>query len=77
MGFRIGGFSLNADAGATLPRKVVAERVRRATDGEIILAHMNRPASPSTEGLMNGLVSLQAGGTQFVRLDQVEQRRVK
>ena len=77
MGFRVAGFTLNADAGAVLPRKTVAERVRRASDGDIILAHMNRPASSAGEGLAEGLQALQEAGYQFVRLDSVDVQRVK
>jgi len=71
LGFRVAGFSLNADAGATLPRRAVAARVRAARDGDVILAHMNKPASDTAEGLMVALAELQGRGFRFVRLSDV------
>lgn len=72
LGFRIAGFSVNADAGATLSRHAVYERVRRARPGDVILAHMNRPAGETFEGLQPALLALKARGAVFVRLDEVE-----
>lgn len=68
LGFRVAGFSLNADAGATLPRRAVYERVRRAQPGDVILAHMNKPAGDTSEGLQPALLELRARGFVFVRL---------
>ncbi|HQR69946.1 MAG TPA: polysaccharide deacetylase family protein [Burkholderiaceae bacterium] len=72
MGFRIAGFSVNADAGATLSANSVSARVRRAQPGDVILAHMNKPSSDTNEGLRPALLELRARGLQFVRLDDVE-----
>jgi len=72
LGFRIAGFSVNADAGATLSRHAVYERVRRAQPGDVILAHMNRPAGDTFEGLQPALLYLKARGAEFVRLDAVQ-----
>ena len=71
MGFRIAGFSVNADAGATLKKPQIIERLRHVRDGDIIIAHMNKPASDTAEGLIVGLVELQQRGLVFARLDQV------
>jgi peptidoglycan/xylan/chitin deacetylase (PgdA/CDA1 family) len=68
LGYRVAGFSLNADAGATLPRAAVSARVRRAQDGDIILAHVNRPRSEAGEGLIEGLTALCERGYRFVKL---------
>ena len=46
MGFRIAGFSVNADAGATLKKPQIIERLRRVRDGCIIIGHMNKPTPP-------------------------------
>jgi hypothetical protein len=40
-------------------------------DGDIIIAHMSKPASDSAEGLSVGLTHLLKQGFHFVRLDQV------
>src|SRR5262249_21851957 len=68
LGYRVAGFSLNADAGASLPRRAVATRVRAARDGDVIIAHVNKPRSDSGEGLMDGLDALSARGYRFVQL---------
>ena len=41
-------------------------------DGDVIIAHMNRPASDSAEGLAAGLSELLRKGYAFVRLDQAD-----
>lgn len=76
LGFGIAGFSVNADAGATLSRKAIEERMRHVRGGDVILAHMNRPASETAEGLRPALLELLRRGFVFVRLDQVSLQRV-
>lgn len=70
LGYKIAGFSVNADEGATLPEAVVAARVKRARDGDVIIAHMNRPQSGTAKGLSAGIQYLLAKGFVFVRVDQ-------
>ena len=72
MGYKIAGFSVNADAGATLKRRQIEERLSHVTGGDVIIAHMNKPASDTAEGLSSGLLALLRRGLVFVRLDQVE-----
>ena len=72
MGYKIAGFSVNADAGATLRQGAIIERLTHVRPGDVIIAHMNRPASDSAEGLAVGLKALLAQGFVFVRLDQTE-----
>ena len=74
LGLQVAGFSLNADDGATLSRSAVAARVRAARNGDVIIAHMNKPRSQTAEGLGDALADLQARGYRFVRLDQVALR---
>ena len=71
MGFRIAGFSVNADAGATLKKPQIVERLRHVRDSDIIIAHMNKPASDTAEGLIIGLGELQRCGRVFARPDQI------
>jgi peptidoglycan/xylan/chitin deacetylase (PgdA/CDA1 family) len=68
MGYRIAGFSLNADAGATLSQREIVARLKAAKNGDIIIAHMNKPASASAEGLAEGLSWMTAQGFKFVTL---------
>jgi hypothetical protein len=37
-------------------------------DGDVIIAHMNKPASQTAEGLSVGLARLQAAGFRFITL---------
>jgi peptidoglycan/xylan/chitin deacetylase (PgdA/CDA1 family) len=66
-GIGIGGYSLNADMGASLPAAAVAARIGRATDGDVIVAHINQPHRPSGEGVVAGIRSLQRRGAVFRR----------
>ena len=77
MGYRIAGFSVNADVGATLPRAAIVARLDQVKSGDIIIAHMNKPASETAEGLSEGLQRLLARGFRFVRLDQTQVRVVR
>ena len=76
LGWGIAGFTLNADAGATLPREAILRRLSRARAGDIIIAHMNKPDSATGGALREGLAQLLAQGFVFTRLDQAELRRV-
>lgn len=76
MGYRVAGFSLNADEGATLHKKTIIARLQRARPGDIIIAHMNRPASDTAEALAVALPVLQARGFRFVTLRDSEVRPV-
>ena len=77
MGFKIAGFSVNADAGATLKKPQIINRLRRVNGGDVIIAHMNKPASDTAEGLTVGLAELVKRGFVFVRLDQVDLIEIK
>jgi peptidoglycan/xylan/chitin deacetylase (PgdA/CDA1 family) len=72
MDFKIAGFSVNADEGASLNRAAVLDRLRNVKGGDVIIAHMNKPASDTAEGMSTGLITLLRRGLVFVRLDQVD-----
>lgn len=72
LGYRVAGFSVNADQGATLPRQAIEKRLEHVKPGDVIIAHMNKPASDSAEGLAPALLHLLSKGFTFVRLDQVD-----
>jgi peptidoglycan/xylan/chitin deacetylase (PgdA/CDA1 family) len=77
LGYKIAGFSINADSGATLSAAAIQKRLSRVKAGDVIIAHMNKPESDSAEGLAAGLVQLIRKGLVFVRLDQVELREIR
>lgn len=70
-GFRIAGFSLNADMGAALPEKTVAKRIAAAKSGDVIIAHINQPRHSAGAGVAEGILALKAEGFHFKRLDEV------
>jgi peptidoglycan/xylan/chitin deacetylase (PgdA/CDA1 family) len=71
LGFAIAGYSLNADAGASLPARSVADRIAKATNGEVIVAHINQPNRASGLGVVAGIKELQRRGASFLRLDRL------
>lgn len=70
MGFRIAGFSLNADFGASLPADKVTERLLTAKDGDVIIGHINQPNRSSGAGIVAGILALKAQGFSFVKLGE-------
>jgi peptidoglycan/xylan/chitin deacetylase (PgdA/CDA1 family) len=71
LGFRVAGYSLNSDEGASLPAAAVARRLAAARQGDVTEGHINQPHRQSGAGIAAGLQALHAAGTKFVRLDQV------
>ena len=71
LGQQVAGFSISADAGATLGAEEVARRVARAQPADVLLAHLNRPQGGTREGLRRSLPALRARGLEFVKLDGV------
>jgi len=76
LGYKIAGFSVNADNGATLKKSTIEKRLKRVKAGDVIIAHMNKPESDSAEGLAAGLSYLLKAGFVFVRLDQDESKEI-
>jgi peptidoglycan/xylan/chitin deacetylase (PgdA/CDA1 family) len=76
LGYRVAGFSVNADDGASLPREAILARLKAVRSGDIIIAHLNRPDSDTAEALAEGLKGLLAQGYRFVRLDAAPVREV-
>jgi peptidoglycan/xylan/chitin deacetylase (PgdA/CDA1 family) len=68
-GWRVAGFSLNADEGAGLPAAAVERRLAAARDGDVVIAHANHPERPAGAGLMAGIAALRARGFGFAWLD--------
>ena len=68
MGYKVAGFSVNADNGATLPKKLIVGRLKKVRSGDIIIAHLNKPASDTGKGLAEGLQRLLDKGFRFVKL---------
>jgi peptidoglycan/xylan/chitin deacetylase (PgdA/CDA1 family) len=72
MGYAIAGFSVNADAGATLSQSSIVARLRSVKHGDVIIAHMNKPAGATFEGFAVALPELLARGFKFVKLSDAQ-----
>ncbi len=72
MGYAIAGFSVNADAGATLPQAAVVARLRGVKSGDVVIAHMNKPAGATYEGFAIALPELLARGFRFIKLSNAK-----
>jgi len=73
LGYRIAGYSLNADGGSLLGAAMTEKRVARAKDGDVIIAHINQPTHAAGAGLVKGLLALKARGVTFVRLEDAQE----
>jgi len=71
MGYRIGGFSLNGDIGASASKKTTETRIASAKSGDVIISHVNQPTHPAGAGVVEGVLALKAKGYRFVRLEDV------
>ncbi len=65
------GFGTNADSGATASSATVAGQLRGMASGGIALAHMNRPAGGTAEGVRAAVPGMQADGRAFRRVSDV------
>ena len=74
MGYKVAGFSVNADNGATLAKKQIVGRLKKVRSGDIIIAHLNKPASDTAKGMAEGLQLLLDQGFRFVKLNGFEVR---
>lgn len=68
-GVTIAGFSVNGDAGASLPAARVAARIGASPAGAVIISHVNQPHRESGTGVVAGVTALRRRSFRFVRLD--------
>ncbi|WP_425482831.1 polysaccharide deacetylase family protein [Aureimonas leprariae] len=76
-GYRIAGYSLNADVGASLPAAAVEKRLAAAKDGDVVIAHINQPHRPAGAGVAAGILALKRAGATFVRLEDADEAEGK
>lgn len=75
LGFRIAGYSLNADGGSLLGAGTTEHRLMAARDGDVIIGHINQPTHAAGSGLVKGILALKARGVVFVRLKDIDGAR--
>lgn len=71
MGYKIAGFNILGDAGATLKKNQIINKFSSFDNGSIFLFHMNHPESDTFEGLREVIPTLKAKGYKFLKLDEV------
>ena len=71
MGYRIAGFSLNGDFGASASARMAHKRIAGAKSGDIVISHINQPHRPAGAGVISGILALKDRGFQFRHLDDV------
>ncbi len=71
LGYKVIGFTVNGDFGATASVKKIYSQVIHAKPGSIILAHMNHPEKNTFEGFKPALLYLKKKGYKFVNLEEV------
>lgn len=68
LGYRVIGYSINGDAGATFNANQVEKSVSKAVGGDIIIAHFNRPEKQTFEGIKSALTKLLKDGYTFKKI---------
>lgn len=71
LGYKVVGFSVNADAGATNSAEVIQKEMAKTKPGDIIIAHMNHPESQNAKGLSAALKKMLDDGWKFVKVSDV------
>ncbi len=71
LGYKVIGFAINADAGATNSVAAIQKEMAKTKPGDIIIAHMNHPESHNFEGLSKALKKMKDEGWKFVKVADV------
>ena len=69
LGYKIAGFSINGDGGATFSKEEIISEVSKAKSRDIIISHFNQPNGNTYEGLKEALIKLREEGYKFVKLE--------
>jgi peptidoglycan/xylan/chitin deacetylase (PgdA/CDA1 family) len=68
MDYKLGGYSVHGDGGASFSTRRTAKTIGAAKDGDVIIAHINQPSKPAGAGVVEGILKLKADGFIFVKL---------
>jgi peptidoglycan/xylan/chitin deacetylase (PgdA/CDA1 family) len=69
MHFRLAGYSLIGDGGATFSKTKTTATISKAMDGDVIIAHINQPKRPAGLGVVAGILKLKEQGFVFLKLE--------
>lgn len=70
MGYKIAGFQINGDGGATFSESQIHTAMSRVKSGDIVISHFNKPEKNTYEGLRDPILKLKADGYKFLKLDE-------
>ena len=70
-GYKVIGFSINGDGGATFKSKEIEKVFSKAKDGDIIIDHLNHPEKNINIGIIKGISKLKKLGFKFVLVKDV------
>ena len=70
LNFKIGGFSMSGDGGASWSAARAEKATSSAKDGDIVIAHITQPTRPAGAGVVEGILKLKAQGFNFMTLDE-------
>lgn len=68
LGYKVAGYSVNGDGGATYSAAKAERRVASAKNGDVVIAHINQPRKSAGRGVSKGILALKRRGIKFVRL---------
>ena len=71
LGYRIAGFSVNGDGGASFNKEQIIKTFLSAKPGAIIICHMNHPERHTAEGVIAAIPLLRKKGFKFVKLEDL------
>jgi peptidoglycan/xylan/chitin deacetylase (PgdA/CDA1 family) len=72
LGYRVIGFDVLGDAGATFNKDQVREALLKAGPGAIVIMHMNHPEGQTAAGTLAALPELKKRGFRFVKLSDYD-----
>lgn len=77
LGVLIAGFSINGDGGATFGADEIFEKLKNARQGDIVIAHINKPKSQNAEGFLKAIKFLKSKGFEFVKLSDIKNQLIE
>jgi peptidoglycan/xylan/chitin deacetylase (PgdA/CDA1 family) len=72
IGYKIVGFSILGDGGASFTEEETYNSLIKADNGDIIILHMNKPEKPCAMGAIKAIEELKHNGFSFVRIIDYE-----
>lgn len=69
LGYKIGGFDVLGDAGATFSKEEIIKQGKAAKNGSILIYHMNKPKGETFEGVKVVIENLKKSGYSFKKIE--------